>query len=105
MADGEESEELMDHISLLILATVGGVRKGVGATVQDVSHLLEGLPSILLALDARTDQFGICSFTVIHGFGVCYTRNATAFELHLVASERSGLVTEDVFDLTKFLDE
>ena len=105
MADSEEGEELVDHISLLVLTGASGVHKRVGAIVQDVRHLFKRLPPVLFTPLASPDQFSIGSLAFVHGFGIRYTGNTAALEFHLVAGKRSGLVTEDVFDLAEFLDE
>ena len=105
MTNGEESEELMDHISLPTLTAARGVRKRIGATIEDTRHLFKRLPPVLFALPTRPDQLRVGSFTIIHGLRISYTRNAAAFELHFIASKRPGLVAEDVFDLAEFLDE
>jgi hypothetical protein len=99
MTDSQQCQEFSDNHSFSVANDRLGRRRfeRIRITLQDLLKLLEGFPSWFTTF---TLPFGLIDL-----FGKCSTSYAATPELHLVASQSTSLITEDIFNLPEFFDK
>lgn len=90
VADGEQGDKLSNDVALPSLVLL-----------QPSSKLLKGL----LTTNVRSVRTSLTTLGILDSLGILDACDGALLELHLVASERSGLVREDVLDLAELFDE